>query len=138
MTVTLNQMLLNMESGVMGSFAQNLKATWDRADSSNRERMKACWPQLFGLPDEPEKPSGHKFYIARIDQPVWERTTISVEVPDEVIAQGAEAIREFIRDAYGDGNYQETKQARYLCDVEQLGTQITAEPETPGDGPDVD
>jgi hypothetical protein len=36
-----------MANGHLGGFAESLALTWFRADSYNREKIQATWPELF-------------------------------------------------------------------------------------------
>lgn len=36
-----------MANGHLGGFAESLAMTWFRADSVNREKIQATWPDLF-------------------------------------------------------------------------------------------
>lgn len=36
-----------MANGHLGGFAESLAMTWFRADSINREKIQATWPDLF-------------------------------------------------------------------------------------------
>ena len=36
-----------MANGHLGGFAESLALTWFRADSVNREKIQATWPDLF-------------------------------------------------------------------------------------------
>ena len=36
-----------MANGHLGGFAESLALTWFRADSNNREKIQATWPELF-------------------------------------------------------------------------------------------
>ena len=36
-----------MANGYLGGFAESLAMTWFRADSTNREKIQATWPDLF-------------------------------------------------------------------------------------------
>lgn len=36
-----------MSNGHLGGFAESLALTWFRADSVNREKIQANWPELF-------------------------------------------------------------------------------------------
>ncbi len=36
-----------MANGALGGFAESLAMTWFRADSGNKEKIQATWPDLF-------------------------------------------------------------------------------------------
>ena len=36
-----------MSNGHLGGFAESLALTWFRADSVNRDKIQATWPELF-------------------------------------------------------------------------------------------
>jgi hypothetical protein len=45
--VDFHQAANTMANGHLGGFAESLALTWFRADSLNREKIQATWPDLF-------------------------------------------------------------------------------------------
>ena len=45
--VDYHQAANTMANGHLGGFAESLALTWFRADSINREKIQATWPELF-------------------------------------------------------------------------------------------
>jgi len=45
--VDYHQAANTMANGHLGGFAESLALTWFRADSVNREKIQATWPELF-------------------------------------------------------------------------------------------
>ena len=45
--VDFHQAANTMANGHLGGFAESLALTWFRADSYNREKIQATWPELF-------------------------------------------------------------------------------------------
>ena len=45
--VDFHQAANTMANGHLGGFAESLALTWFKADSINREKIQATWPELF-------------------------------------------------------------------------------------------
>lgn len=70
-----------------------------------------------------------KTYICTADEAVWTRSQYAIEVPDDVLAEGEDAVREFLHEAYYNCEYRRIYEGKLLGNVDMLDTQLDFQPE---------
>jgi len=65
-------------------------------------------------------------YILKVDQQVWERHTVRIEVPDDTPEDG---VLEVLIEKYKDGEFEQVQNIDTLCNVDDRDPEYEYEPD---------